>query len=285
MLGLRGDRYVYKRSLPFIGTMVPTLQPTLKSRLSFTVPQAGPSKQISLNYTSTFRFTMLPHFWLLTILAPLALGVPVPQVSVTPGTLVSDGRNHMGLNRANTLNWNFKASSKTTSDDQGSPSLDGYSAHGTSVSFSGGSVLGKGQDSSTFGQVPGTNLSSSLSAGTSDGTGGGALGGTMGGTSGGTSGGSSGGTSNGTSGGVSSEGGTSEGLKESGLLGGHGGVEGGKIQEQVQSHGGGSATASASNTGSDGTTNSSEGITIGTTTDSEGTADNDGITTSTSKHK
>ncbi|KAL9068521.1 MAG: hypothetical protein Q9161_006170 [Pseudevernia consocians] len=242
---------------------------------------------------------MLPHFWLLTILSPLALGVPVPQVSVTPnvtfsdgtpGTLVSDGRNHMGLNRANTLNWNLKAErakagSKTTSDDQGSPSLDGYSGNGTSVSFSGGSVLGKEEDSSTFGQVPGTNLSSSLSAGTSDGTGGGALGGTMGGTSGGTSGGSSGGTSNGTSGGVSSEGGTSEGLKESGLLGGHGGVEGGKIQEQVQSHGGGSATASASNTGSDVTTNSSEGITIGTTTDSEGTADSDGITTSTSKHK
>ena len=267
--------------------MIPTLQPTLKSRLSFTVPQAGPSKQISLNYTSTFRFTMLPHFWLLTILAPLALGIPVPQVSVTPnvtfsdgtpGTLVSDGRNHMGLNRANTLNWNLKAEratagSKTNSDD------------GTSVSFSGGSVLGKEEDSSTFRQVPGTNLSSSLSAGTSDGTRGGALGGTMGGTSGGTSGGSSGGTSNGTSGGVSSEGGTSEGLKESGLLGGHGGVEGGKIQEQVQSHGGGSATASASDTGSDVTTNSSEGITIGTTTDSEGTADSDGITTSTSKHK
>lgn len=240
---------------------------------------------------------MLPHLWLLTLLAPLALAVPVPRESNTPSLRLSDSksdtktsnsREHLGLNRANKAIWNLKgeevkAGSKTTVVDKGSPSLGGYSAHGTGISYS----LSTG--------TPGKP-----SRGTSERK----------------PGGGSGRSARQMSGGLS-DGGTSKGLKgrrSYGVHGGHGedgdGMKGGKMQEQLQSHGSGSASDSASKAGSEDMTTGSEGTTTGNdstgttgnTTDSENTiggtttsgkgatreestTSGDGITTSTSKHK
>lgn len=97
---------------------------------------------------------MLPRFWLLTLLAPLALGVPVPQKSGTPSvrlstshTETSNGLNKLGLNRADKASWRLKgqgkeAGSKTTFNGKGSPSLGGYAAHGTGISYSQGTASG-----------------------------------------------------------------------------------------------------------------------------------------------
>ena len=94
---------------------------------------------------------MLSQFWLLTILASLALGVPAPDESVVHVVRVNDTKsdtgtpNKMPINSANKQILRLKigqdkVGSKSTSDDQGSPSLGGYSARGTGVSYSG--ILG-----------------------------------------------------------------------------------------------------------------------------------------------
>ena len=59
---------------------------------------------------------MLGQFWLLAILASLALGVPISQESATSSltlidlsrTKVSYGPTKMGLNKANRVSWNLK---------------------------------------------------------------------------------------------------------------------------------------------------------------------------------
>lgn len=211
---------------------------------------------------------MLPRFWLLTILASLALAVPVPRESVTPSVTFGDstsdngllaGPTKMGLNSANKPSNQLKdnknkGGSKTTQNNQGSPTLGGYSAHGTGVSFR------------TSGQGSGISPPSSLSTATS--------------------------------GGIS--GGTSKELKEGGLHGGHGehsgGMRGGKMHKKVKPDGSGSTTGSTGSAASDGTTTDSDSIstgtttgsestTSGTTTDSEGITGSDEVTISTSKHK
>ncbi|CAF9935489.1 hypothetical protein IMSHALPRED_010245 [Imshaugia aleurites] len=102
---------------------------------------------------------MLPRFWLLTILASVALGVPVPHESVIPSIKVHDTKpsntTKLPLDKANELSWHLKSGetkvgTKTTLDEQGSPSLGAYSARGTGVSrsvTSGGSssVIGASQ--------------------------------------------------------------------------------------------------------------------------------------------
>ena len=97
---------------------------------------------------------MLPHFWLLTLLAPLALGVPVPPKSVTPSVRLSTAHaetsrdfHKLGLNRADKASWDLKdegrkAGSKTVVNGKGSPSLGGYAALGTGISYSKGSTSG-----------------------------------------------------------------------------------------------------------------------------------------------
>ena len=91
---------------------------------------------------------MLSQFWLLTILASLALGVPTPDESVVQVVRVNDTKSDTGtpskmpINSANKQISRLKVGqdkvgSKSTSDDQGSPSLGGYSARGTGVSYSG----------------------------------------------------------------------------------------------------------------------------------------------------
>lgn len=222
---------------------------------------------------------MLPQLWLLTILVPLALGVPVPRESVTPSVASSGGTSktdnsgvHMGLNKANAVI--YVKGSKTTSDDKGSPSLGGYSAHGTGVIY---------KESSTFGQGSGTKPASSLSTGTS------------GGTSGVFSGGAKGDTSRGASVGTSFDGRASKELKEGGSHGDHsehiGGMKGGKIHEQAESQGSGGTTGSAASTGSEsttdttGTTTGSESTASGTITGSEGTTGSNGTTSSTSRYR
>ena len=106
---------------------------------------------------------MLPRFWLLTILASVALGVPVPHESVIPSIKVHDSKSDtkpsnttkLPLDKANEPSWHLKSSeikvgTKTTLDEQGSPSLGAYSARGSGVSHnvtSGGSssVIGASQ--------------------------------------------------------------------------------------------------------------------------------------------
>lgn len=270
---------------------------------------------------------MLPQLWLLSILAPLALSVPVPEESVTPSVTSavppsdissSIELEKMPLNRANKAIWNLKshgvkAGSRVDSDIKGSPSLGGNAAHGTGVSYSRRSVLDRKQDSSASGQSSAISSPSSLSTVTSGGILGRTSGATTSGTSAGTSDGSSGGSSRGSSSGASdvistgtsSDGGVSKEIKEGGSYRGHGehgkhgehggGVKGGKMHEQFQSHSSGSTTDSASNTSSDrkntsseGTTTGSESSISGTTTGSEDTTSTtggDATTTSTSKNK
>ncbi|CAD6594385.1 MAG: hypothetical protein ASARMPREDX12_008889 [Alectoria sarmentosa] len=225
-------------------------------------------------------FTTLLQLWLLTILVPLALGAPVLRESVSPSVAsggdtsnTDNSERHMGLNRANKVI--YVKGSKTTSDDKGSPSLGGYSAHGTGVIY---------KESSTFGKGSGTEAARSLSTGTSSGT------------SGVTSGGAKGDISGGASIGTSSDGRASKELKEGGSHGDHGehigGMKGGKMHEQAESQGSGGTTGSAASTGSERTTTGSESTTdtTGTTTGGESTASgtatgSDGTTSSKSKHK
>ena len=256
---------------------------------------------------------MLSHVWLFTILAPLAFGVPVPRESVTPSVRLSDstsdtetlnGSNKLGLNHADKAIWNLKdhedkVGSKTSLIDKGSPSLGGHPAHGTGTSYSDSSVLSDKNSSSTSGHVSGTHSLGSLSTDIS------------GGTSGGTPGGRTGASrqSDKTSGGISSDGGASREPKEGKSYGGHGehggGTKGGKIHEQLESHGSGSTSGSASKTGSEGMTTSNDGVATGSedttgtrtttssestvsgttpggkgTTGSEGTTNRDGVTAS-----
>lgn len=214
---------------------------------------------------------MLPQFWLLPILASLALGVPVPE--------------KMGLDKANKLLYIPKveegtAGTKTTLNDKVASSIAGHSAHGTGLSSSYRSVLDRKQDSSTSGQGSGTKPARSLTTGTS----------------GPTSGGTSGGSSDGSSGGTSSDGGASKGHTEGGLHRGQGehgrhggGMKGGKMHEQVKSEGS-SSTESDSDGTNTGTTTGSDDNTTGTTTGSDSTTSGtstgtDGTTTSKSKYK
>ncbi|KAF6230513.1 hypothetical protein HO133_004857 [Letharia lupina] len=254
---------------------------------------------------------MLPQLWLFTILTPLVLGVPVPRVSVIPSVRssdrtsdieTSDGPRKMGIDHANKASWHLKgdqkgAGSKTVVVGQGSPSLGGYTAHGTGVSHSGGSVLNGRQGSSISGQASGINPPRSLSTGISGGTSGTPSGGTLGETLEESSDGSSRGTS--------SDSGQSEELKEGGSYEGHGehgkhgkhggGMKWGEMHKQVEPNGSGSTTGSASNTGSDRTTTDRKGTTTstntgsedttGTITGSESSTGSDGTTTSISKHK
>lgn len=264
---------------------------------------------------------MLSHVWVLTILAPLAFGVPIPRESVTPSVRLSDsksdtetlnGSNKLGLNHADKAIWNLKghedkAGSKTSLIDKGSPSLGGHSAHGTGISYNDSSVLNGKKSSSTSEHVSGTHPLGSLSTGIS------------GGTSGGTPGGRTGTSrqSDKTSGGSSSDGGASKEPKDGKSYGGHGehgehgsGTKRGRIHEQLESHGSGSTSGSASKTGSEGMTTSNDGVATGSedttgtrtttssestvsgttpggkgTTGSEGTTNRDGITASASKLK
>ena len=242
---------------------------------------------------------MFPHLWLLAVLAPLALGVPVPRESVTPSVRVSDsisktktsnGRDHLGLNRADKTFYHLKgegvkAGSKTISIDKGSPSLGGYSAHGTGISYSlSTGIPGKTSGETAKGNTGGVSRRSSHEK--SDGL---------------------------------SDGGTSKRLKGRRSHRGHGehddDMGGGKMQEPLESHTSGTRSGGASKAGSDGMTTGSGGTfmgtaagsedstgTTGTTTDSKSTVDStttggermtreerttggDRITTSTSKHK
>ncbi|KAF6240776.1 hypothetical protein HO173_001449 [Letharia columbiana] len=248
---------------------------------------------------------MLPQLWLFTILTPLVLGVPVPRVSVIPSVRssdrtsdieTSDGPRKMGIDHANKASWHLKgdqkeAGSKTVVDGQGSPSLGGYTAHGTGVSHSGGSVLNRGQDSSISGQASGINPPRSLSTGIS--------GGTSGTPSGGTLGEMLEESSDGSSRGTSSDSGQSEELKEGGTYEGHGEHGGGmtwsEMLKQIEPIGSGSTTGSASNTGSERTTTDSKGTTTGSNIPSadtngiiigsESTTGSDGTTITTSWHK
>lgn len=248
---------------------------------------------------------MLPQLWLFTILTPLVLGVPVPRVSVIPSVRssdrtsdieTSDGPRKMGIDHANKASWHLKgdpkgAGSKTVVVGQGSPSLGGYTAHGTGVSHSGGSVLKRRQDSSISGQASGINPPRSLSTGIS--------GGTSGTPSGGTLGEMLEESSDGSSRGTSSDSGQFEELKEGGSYEGHGehggGMKWGEMHKQVEPNGSGSTTGGASNTGSYRTTTDSKGTTTGSNTGSEdttgiiigseSTTGSDGTTTSTSWHK
>ncbi len=116
------------------------------------------TKQIAQNYTRTSRFTMLPHFLLFTILAPLALSVPVPSESVTPsvitvtsgasksGTPDSHGH-HMGINHANKPSWNLKIDKgvKTPGQISGTKSPSSLSV-GTSGGTSNGTSSGTSSD-------------------------------------------------------------------------------------------------------------------------------------------
>ena len=136
--------------LPLHRNMGPRLQSTLKSSSFPILQQAGSSKIIALNYTRTSRFTMLPHFWLFTILAPLGLGVPVPSESVTP-SVTSSASNHdatslngpgkMGINRANKAIWNLKIQQDSKNSGQilgtKSPSSLSGTSGGTSNGTSG----------------------------------------------------------------------------------------------------------------------------------------------------
>lgn len=193
---------------------------------------------------------MLPQFWLLTILASLALGVPVPG--------------KLGLDKSNTLIYSHRVEkvttgSRTTLNEKGTSSIVGYPAHGTGVSSSHRSVLDKKQESSTSGQGSGTHPASPLTTGS------------FGGTS------SDSGASK-----EHKQGGLHRGHDEHG---GHGGgMEGGKSHEQVKSDGSSSTTNGSDGT-STGTTTGSDSTSSGTTTGSEGTTGSDGTTTSISKHK
>lgn len=120
---------------------------------------------------------MLSQLWLLTILAPLTLAVPVPQDSVTPSATfsyrpfqaqVTNAPKRLGLNRANNQanrkTWNLKAGNANV-----------------------------GSKTTLFEKASGVDPPSSLNTGTSGGV--------------------SGGTSDGTSDGTSSNGGVSKALK------------------------------------------------------------------------
>lgn len=241
---------------------------------------------------------MLPHFWLLTLLAPLALGDPVPRESVTPSVRVSESKSntknsnspeHLGLNRANKIFFNLKGKkpktgSETISIDKGSPSLGGYSAHGTGVSYS----ISTGTPGKNSGATP-EGDTDGLSRRSSDQMCAGACGGTP------------------------SDGGASKEFKRETSYGGHGehgkhvedgdDLKGGKMQER-ESHSSGTRSGGASKAGSDGMTTGSGGTTpgndfagttgttagsedniSGTATGGEGTTGSDEISTSTSKHK
>lgn len=215
---------------------------------------------------------MLPRLWFFAILSPLALGVPVHRKSVSPSltpryskfnTKTLNSRVNMVLNRAGRASrkkgYASQAGTKTTSENKGSPFLDGYSAHGTGVSSSGQGSMISGQGSKI--ELP-NSLSTGIPGVTSLGT-------------------------------LSDQGTTKE-LKDWGFFkGGYGKHRGTThrviAEESVNLHGSGNGVDGASHTTGDGTIKVSiDGCTIGSkktasgiTTGSKGTTGSNGTIAST----